>query len=257
MNQRPPADVAYSEIFFDEKCGYGGEEEQKKFFSWCDKPSGPIQTKCMNFSGAKSACDMTVEFISEAELSKKPVAKPIFLFQNESTTEQDTINLTTTQTQTPIPEFITTQSLDTQTPAGIHFRHVCDLGPGKPHIIDNEIKFTDRGDYDKIRTFCHQKIYGVDGLPIWLVILIILLIVLVLCGACFLFWKYWLRTRVYGKPRGGLSTMESHWTVGPSVTGSTLSSAPSRSVSRSNSKVISRTRSQPKSPSKSGSLTYR
>lgn len=241
---RPPADVSYKEIFFDEKC-VGGNTGRDTFFKWCSNPrSQPsIYTRCSNFSGTKGPCDMSLKFLTEDQLESvtrgigkrfatSPILSPVM---NSSTPGVATTLASTIGDSEDIgPPFV-----------AIRYNHTCDFGTNKHSSIVGNIRFKESTDYDTIRTYCHQRVYGIPyALPIWLIILIILLVAAGVGGAFYLFWKYWLRRRVYGKEKSAnISNVESHWTLGPNLSnaGSTRSirsgnsrQASSKSHSRSN-----------------------
>lgn len=248
-NQRPPADVAYSEIFFDEKCGFGGEQERDSFFRWCDNPRATFETKCSNFSGIKGPCDMKLEFLKKDRLPFAPlyVQRALtYVVDVEDVTNRPTTLPTASSTMmhqnstTPKTDLTTLASpVDEDTPVALKYEYMCDFGEDKGHKFKGVIEFKQSDDYDKIKTYCHQKIYGVNSTPIWLMVLIILLVVAAVTGAAFLFWKYWLKRRVYIKDTSRMSSgVESHWTLGPGVSSaasrvSSVRPASQHSVTRS------------------------
>lgn len=256
-DQRPPADVAYSEIFFDEKCGYGGEKEREDFFRWCDNPQGTFATMCTNFSGIKGPCEMTLEFLRKNQLpSVRYYVKRSLMYMLDDDDDGDDVTATVSNgvplssnpTTKGMPKTSTTASTDLTTlpppvdeeqPVGIKYDYKCEFGEGKGQTLKGDIRFKQSDDYDKIRTYCHQKIYGVNSTPIWLIILIILLVIAAVAGAGFLFWKYWLKRRVYKKETSRMSSaVESHWTLGPGVSSgasqvSSIRPSSNRSISRS------------------------
>lgn len=180
--ERPPSDVMVNEMFFDKKCGVEGTRQL--FYENCMKPSGSnIEgIKCKDVHGSSGVCDVELQF----------------LFDNETTTPS--------------------VSADNQRiPTGLHYKHVCSFGPGKTGSNWEADVMLPRDRMQEIIESCRQELFGPPpSLPLWLILLIIFLVIAAVSITAFLFWRYWLRQKLYGRgPGNGSSSFGSFYTSAP------------------------------------------
>lgn len=82
------------------------------------------------------------------------------------------------------------------------FLQVCRFGPTKEPTKENVTVILEEQEYRDIKRFCFQELYGPPAImPLWLLLLIVFLTLLAVGTSAVLFWKYWLRQRIYGRAR--------------------------------------------------------
>lgn len=221
---RPPADDLINEFIFDKKCAKG--ENFTKFFNWCRFGRGDIETVCYGLSGTNSPCFLYLLFDAPGNYDydycggAKPGGRAFGVIlnqanQNSTETPQSIINGSSTvnpviNTTDPVIEEIT--------PFNLYYKRVCFLGV--PCTGDHdEIQYStiplslERA--KEIDSFCEYQINPVIGMPWWLILLIVALTIGAVAGAFALFWKYWLRRRIYGRQKGEKSSLGSAFTSAP------------------------------------------
>lgn len=258
-DDRPPADRIINEVFFDKKCGKG--ETNKQFFRWCmDPKQNTFTTKCQGIGGAKVLCEGRGNFtyktagisyreyldglndylddpnvVVRATTSSIHTMSSIKTTISEMTTGKSTVgklttalsNMTTAVTPRPTTTKPSTPAYETPItyPDRFKMRLSCGFSndPGKLVPWDYDVGVT-QTEFAKITKICYQEIYGPLGMPLWLIILIVLIVLSTLTVAGVLFWRYWLKRRVY-KQGGARSTMGSTWTSAPVSNASSFTSS--------------------------------
>lgn len=169
MAPRPVVDTFIGEVFFDRKCGKQGDPLREEFYKWC---SGEIKESkgaiCYELAGGGEnlKCNVTVRWDPD---TNQPLEPPDF------------------------PNY---------KPTGVVWSIFCpnEINPEKSGILNNAYsKFTDERELIEATKICRQELYGVEGLPWWLILLIILGVLLIVAGAFALFWKFFLRQKIYGR----------------------------------------------------------
>lgn len=190
------------EVIF-EKCG----KDSDKFYKWCSKGllNSKIETKCEGLFGTVGACDYKAQFTENDSI--KPFRSGHIELLATNTTE---FNSTTTP---PVVDIVSPPT--TGKPNFIYWKHICSMGGSKKQNNDGFLKM-DGDKYDKLTRLCSQKLYGVQGMSLWLILLICFLVLTAVITAFALFWRYWLRKRVYGPAPGEtVSAINSQYTSSP------------------------------------------
>lgn len=187
---RPPADIIINEVFFDKKCGL--EKSHDRFYKWCSVASvgKKVKTQCEGISGSSGYCDFEAAFV-------KDLNSPL-----DNLTDYEFI-----ANDTSIPEY------PDKYPEYIYTSHSCNMGGQKATVWTNVTKISPDLS-ERIVRACHQEMYGVSGLPLWLILLVIFLVLLAISIAGSLFWTYWVKKKLDKKP-GGSSRMSSRLTSAP------------------------------------------
>lgn len=261
---RPPADRINHEAILDKKCAVGNHD---KFFQWCSVGEGTIDTVCEGIAGGAGECHAKVNF------SPKPLFEPVgrnrissyFLGRAANvTTTVSTVrpNITNVSVTTAAPisntTTVPTPQPDATEPIYFNFDQNCEFGltvEKKSRLALSELLSPEQ--FNKIRKFCYQEVYGVPySMPLWLILLILFLVLLAVSIAASLFWTYWVKKRFYGKPPGHLpSQIESHWSLSPASTVSDVSAIreTSRSARSRAAKISKRSGASHTSPSQASS----
>lgn len=232
---RPPADKYINEFIFDKKCAYGANFT--KFFDWCRFGTGSVESECRGISATTSNCYVKLWFNVDpanrpnpnwcAGGSGRSLAFDDALNSfagdvttvNSTMTDGATINATlnaTTEEPSTTPMATTLPSVNL--PKNIFYSLNCPFSKpctGKdqitPDLYELDTEFA-----TKIMDFCEYQINPVIGMPWWLILLIVLATLTAVGIAFSLFWKYWLRRRLYGRQPGeAMSTMGSSYTSAP------------------------------------------
>lgn len=237
------ANTIPNELFVKKVCGGNSPEKRRSFFEWCADTKRHdnvrFQTKCD--TGGKKGCDAEVQFLKRSHpyFEKRNLS----VFDNTFTTivnssepsygeprakgrfwfPPPTVAPTTTTVLPPlIPK---PNNLTGEDPIAILYSEWCKFGPTKNTPFKKVIDFDKPEAYSYYVRECQKEAYG-SGIPIWAIILIILALIASLFIAFTLFYKNWLRRRIYGKrgqfSQSNLSTLESHWTASPVSNVSTL-----------------------------------
>lgn len=217
---RPPADELLNEFIFDKKCGQG--ENFTKFFNWCRSGEGWVDTTCFGVSGSSTPCVVYFSFdvadgfkYDRCEKRPRGIAYEEILYQevqNVTGTPQPMVN----ESSSLRPEF-NEPGDPTVIPRNVYYNKSCSLGKpcsGKDEIQSSIVPLTEERALE-IKQFCEYQINPVIGMPWWLIVLIVLLTIAAVAGAFTLFWKYWLRRRIYGRQRGDRSSLGSEFTSAP------------------------------------------
>lgn len=237
---RPPADRINHEIILDKKCAVAGNHD--KFFKWCSIGEGTVETVCEGISGSSGECTATANFTS----------KPLFAVTGRSS---DSSYPSLSRAETFSSSYQNTTSQPATTPASIHdetkpiylnFDQICENGSSPEKNTNLTLsEFLSPDEYNKIRKFCYQEVYGIPySMPLWLILLIIFSVILAVSIATALFWTYWVKKRFYRSPPNHLtSRIESHWTLSPA---STISDADARLPRETSPSTSHRSNQHPK-----------
>lgn len=185
--ERPPADNILNEIFFDQKCGKNDTHDL--FFGWCSRAplNQRIKTMCEGIGGVEGLCDFDSAFVDTPN----------------PTIDNITDYVLPTNDVPPYPAKL---------PEYIFWRNKCKNGPGKI-TNDNGTERIDPTIADQIILKCRQEMYGVQGLPLWLMLLIIFLVLTAVTVSAGLFWKFYIKKRYFSPQRS--TKMGSQWTSAP------------------------------------------
>lgn len=218
-NERPPADVMPAEVFFDKKCGKKAGSEHDSFYRWCSKPvEKELTVNCTEVGGLKGDCIFKFRFgfdkikkryaqLSSSDFDSSSSFRELGLVDPKTGPKLDnSTNTTAPIGQPPIPQ---------DPPRILFWDYKCAYG-NKTSGILGESKLS-KDVADKIIRTCNQELYGVqESWPLWLILLVIFIILVALTVAGGLFWRYWLRRKVYGRQAGEpASTLGSQWTSAP------------------------------------------
>lgn len=230
----PPADDIVNEVFFYRKCGRF--KTDKVFFQNCINPTTGIikNIKCERLGGSSGACDFGIEYcFSQTKGQECPpgdIAPAVLIERAANDTVSTTVSTNLTTSTTPVPSSTTVAPV-AQIPTGFRYYHTCSNGPGKPSTIFNT-KVVPREKMEEVMEFCRQELFGPPkSLPLWLILLIIFLVITAVSIASFLFWRYWLRKKLYEKPqRENSSSFGSFFTSAPFSSRSAAPSSAARSM---------------------------
>jgi len=246
--KRPPADEIITEFFFDKKCGTGDTHD--RFYDWCSSGNTTIRNvTCEGVGGDAGICtfegkfsaiktladsygylqDYMIELYRAApsELTNSTSLRPD---QQNATVSNSDKNLTTAANTTATT---TTTTLAPEVKSAnyeFYYNHVCDFGgPSKMQNRTDRITI-DRSTFEKIKRICYQEMHGAPySLPWWMIVIIVMLVIMAVGTAASLFWKYWLRRRVYGRRTGEpTSDLGSMWTSAPFSSSSIIQGGPSQ-----------------------------
>lgn len=188
---RPPADKVINEVFFDKKCGYN--ETHDLFFTWCSRApiNQKVKAQCSGLTGTDIVCDFRGAFVD-----------------NNSSNIDD------------LPEYVPDSDATTVVPSYPEklpeywsYRWICDYGGPTKITNTNGTEKLDSDQADQIIMICRQELYGVQGLPLWLILLIIFLVLSAVTVSAGLFWKYYIKKKFYGHQHS--TRTGSQWTSAP------------------------------------------
>lgn len=188
------------EIFFKDKCG---KDSSQVFYGWCS--AGAVDSKvitfCEPFGKHGQNCTHLFRFTQDN-------------IKNYS--DPDPLKSGSTRTTTALNS--TTPNADPN-PVDAKFLYIKPWCKISNVPLDNDAYYSPpivKERIATIRLFCDQKLNGVQGMPLWLILLIIFLVLTAVITAAALFWRYWLRRRLYGPaPDEPRSALESHITSAP------------------------------------------
>lgn len=177
-SDRTPADNLINEVFFDKKCGLDGSHD--RLYQWCSEVPAErlVKSRCEGISGSAGPCELEAAFVPS---------------ENYNTSK--------------LSEFVSNSTAVPGEPKFIYIKHACSMGGEDSTKWTNETKFLPlpRDELDKIILNCRQELYGVEGMPLWLILLVAFLVVIAVSVAGSLFWKFWLKHKISKRnvPDGG------------------------------------------------------
>lgn len=180
---RPTGDALFNQIFLQQKCGVDSSFDP--FFKWCAGYSKEVNATCR---GVNDAVDVDCRFSAYY-----------------------------------LPENITLSPPDfPEVPVGIKWELFCPnaIQPDKNQtwFYDDDF-FKSRDSYLNYNKYCYQVLYGVTGMwPWWAILLLVLGVITVVVIAASLFWRYYLRPKIYPTK----STLDNQFTSAPISSVSTM-----------------------------------
>lgn len=207
------------DMFLGRKCGRGDPAEHDKFFTWCAKGelNEPVNTICEGVKSLFAACSLTATFSGSPIDAKRSLTQKVLRAAETNGTSSSKNN----------SKVIIIPDLPKTFPKYLSFKHACKKG--KAGWFNNTIKNYELGERgEKFVRFCHDEMYNLppkeEEAPLWPILLIISIIIIVFSVIVALFWRFWLKKRVFGKDNANASGRG-----GP--ISSQLSSRPSKSYS--------------------------
>lgn len=222
---RPPADELLKEIIFDQKC-YNNNDNSTRlpFLEWCSKGKGKISAVCLGLGGSNVNCTVNAEFDPPEKRAYvlEDYVQPIWREEGHLATATETVNSTTSPllngSSTIGPSSTVPPPPDIKLPKKVKWEQICPVGLGKNYTQRHSVDLTpDKA--ETIMDFCEYQLDPTRGMAWWLILILVLLTIAGVSAAFALFWKYWLRRRIYGKEPGETSSR-----VGSSYTSAPISS---------------------------------
>lgn len=195
----PTNDQFFNDIFYNRKCGLGSQEDHDNFYSWCggDKGAQNLTTVCEVAGSELMRCQITISFY--------PAETRIV----------------------PYPEI----SAET-TPSGIENSLYCpnEVQPDKSLSWPPAKRPFLEGNFQLYSKSCYQEIHGfIATIPWWMFLLIVLVCIAAVSVAAYLFWKYYLRKKIYPTK----SSLDARFTSAPISTTSSMKSNSGRHIHHS------------------------